>query len=472
MDEVSFHLSQCLDSLQIIFSNLVHSGKLVLQNVREHTHVLLVQLQNCLPASYIQTFNTFLQSLLHGIYQLKQNINASFYFYRGPFVLADTFNRTNAISATLGLVFGTGIGLVIGLCMQYPCAPVSSMKAIGCMNLSGIEDITLDDTLVPCILYSDQILVKVYAGSIDAVDIRIASGYASTLRRLLTKHNHNAKTHVPVVLGRDCAGVVVEVGSAVSKFDIGDEVWSAVPSYCQGALAEFVVLKEDLVSKKPKTLSFEESVSLAYSGSLAWDVVFHKANLNTSNAESKKILIHCGSTGVGCILIQLCRLLDTHITVTCLSRAVQVMLGFGASYCIPLETPDLEEQLIKQRSRYDIVFNCRAGPDAHELCLQLCSKQGKVVTAVPPRLASDSMGFLLGMFYSVYVNVFYVLLGRTSWDHVHFSYSILDQISNLVDSGHIKPVVGNIFKPQDHQKAFHIVDSNQAIGKTVINFAR
>lgn len=64
------------------------------------------------------------------------------------------------------------------------------------------------------------------------------------------------------------------------------------------------------------------------------------------------------------------------------------------------------------------------------------------------------------------------VLGRTSWDHVRFSYTILDQISNLVDSGHLRPVVGNIFKPQDHQKAFHIVDSNQAIGKTVINFVR
>ncbi|KAI5726890.1 hypothetical protein M8J76_010469 [Diaphorina citri] len=461
MDEVGFHLSQCLDSLQIIFNNLVHSGKIVLQNVRDNSQMVLVQIQGCLPSSYFSTFHSFLQTLLHSLQQLRQNINASFYFYRGPFVLADTFNRTNAISATLGLVCGTGIGLVIGLCLQYSCAPVSSMKAIGCMNMSGIEDITLDDTAVPSILYSDQILVKVFAGSIDAVDIRIASGYASTLRRLLTRQSHNTKTHVPVILGRDCAGVVVEVGSAVSKFEIGDE----------GVLAEYVVLREDLVSKKPKTLSFEDSVSLAYSGSIAWDSIFHKADLNTSNAENKKILIHCASTGVGCILIQLCRLLDTHITVTCLSRAVQVMLGFGASKCIPLETPDLEEQLIKQRSRYDVVFNCRGGTEAHQLCLQLCSKQGKVVSAVPPRLKSDSLGFLLGMFYSLYVNMFYVL-GRTSWDHVRFSYTILDQISNLVDSGHLRPVVGNIFKPQDHQKAFHIVDSNQAIGKTVINFVR
>lgn len=467
MDEVGFHLSQCLDSLQILLNNLVHSGKIIVQNARDHGQMVLVQLQSYLPSSYVSILQRILQALYQSIQHMRQNI----YFYRGPYVLADTFNRTNAISATLGLVCGTGIGLIIGFCLQYPCAPVSSMKAIGCMNLSGIEDITLDETTIPSILSSDQILVKVCAGSIDAVDIRIATGYASTLRRLLTAQNHNRKTHVPVVLGRDCAGVVVEVGSAVSKFEIGDEVWAAVPSYKQGMLAEFVVLREDLASKKPHTLSFEESTSLAYSGSIAWDAVFHKALLNTSNAENKKILIHCGSTGVGCILIQLCHLLDTHITVTCLSRAVQVMLGFGASYCLPLETPHLEEELIKQRSRYDVVFNCKADADAHALCVQLCSKQGKVVSAVPPHFSSDSLGFLLGLCYSLYVNIFYIL-GRRSWDYVHFSCSILDQISNLVDSGHLRPVVGNIFKPQDHQKAFHIVDSNQAIGKTVINFVR
>lgn len=92
------------------------------------------------------------------------------------------------------------------------------------------------------------------------------------------------------MLGRDMAGVVIEIGSGVSRLEVGDEVWCALPPWSPGTLSELVVTKEYNIGRKPRTLGFEGAASLPYSGSLAWDAVVNKAKLNVKNAGGKRYL--------------------------------------------------------------------------------------------------------------------------------------------------------------------------------------
>jgi NADPH:quinone reductase-like Zn-dependent oxidoreductase len=93
---------------------------------------------------------------------------------------------------------------------------------------------------------------------------------------------------LPVTLGRDCAGVVVDIGRDVINFDIGDKVFLAVPSWSAGTMAEYIVVPETQIAMMPKFLSFEASASLPYSGCLAWDALVNSIVIKEGDAKGKR----------------------------------------------------------------------------------------------------------------------------------------------------------------------------------------
>ena len=93
---------------------------------------------------------------------------------------------------------------------------------------------------------------------------------------------------MPITLGRDCSGVIVEIGPKVNKFEIGDNVWVAVPFWCSGTLAEYIIANENMVSKMPSHISFEEASSLPYSGCLAYNACVRAGIVENDNKKNKK----------------------------------------------------------------------------------------------------------------------------------------------------------------------------------------
>lgn len=94
----------------------------------------------------------------------------------------------------------------------------------------------------------------------------------------------------PIILGRDCSGVVIDLGSDVRRdININDEVWVSLPPWSPcGTLCETIVVSDKYVGHKPQTLTHEQAATLPYSGSLAWLAVFQTANLNPMTAMDKK----------------------------------------------------------------------------------------------------------------------------------------------------------------------------------------
>lgn len=86
----------------------------------------------------------------------------------------------------------------------------------------------------------------------------------------------------PVTLGRDCSGVVVDIGPGVQKLDVGDEVWAVSPFWAGGTISEFVLLPEELVARKPRGVGFEGAASLPYAGCLAYSACLRAGIIGAS----------------------------------------------------------------------------------------------------------------------------------------------------------------------------------------------
>lgn len=93
---------------------------------------------------------------------------------------------------------------------------------------------------------------------------------------------------LPIQLGRDCAGFVIDIGRGVVSFDVGDEVYLAVPSWAPGTMAEYIVVPENMVWRRPKLVSFEAAASLPYSGCLAWDALVNRTVIEEGNAMGRR----------------------------------------------------------------------------------------------------------------------------------------------------------------------------------------
>ncbi len=170
------------------------------------------------------------------------------------------------------------------------------MKAIGAhhhLPVSRPDCLVEFDIEIPTPGVHD-LLVKVMAVSINPVDAKV--------RKLL------GETYLtsPRILGFDAAGTVVSMGSEVSGFTVGDEVYYSGDVTRAGSNAEYQTVDARLVGRKPKSYSFPESAALPLVVLTAWELLYEKMNIDLHGADrGKAILIINGAGGVGSALIPL-----------------------------------------------------------------------------------------------------------------------------------------------------------------------
>ena len=128
------------------------------------------------------------------------------------------------------------------------------------------------DLLVPKITSPTQVLVRIHAASVDAVDIAILSGLGRCERRMFRAGRGS-------ILGRDFSGVVLDVGRKVTNVDVGDAVWSALPIAANaGALCEFVVVESDQLCLRPTKLSHDGAATLPYACLKVWNALVYQGD--------------------------------------------------------------------------------------------------------------------------------------------------------------------------------------------------
>jgi alcohol dehydrogenase len=305
-----------------------------------------------------------------------------------------------------------------------------------------------------------DLLVRVRAASVNPVDYKIRDGGVKVM----------IPYSFPLILGNDLAGDVEAVGPGVTRFAVGDAIYSRLDKDRIGAFAEYALVRESAAAKKPARLDYVQAASLPLVGLTSWQVLIDIAHLGAG----QKVLIHAGSGGVGTFAIQLAKHLGAHVTTTASARNHALVKSLGADVVIDYKTTRFEEVVKDQ----DVVYDTQGG----ETLLRSFQtvKPGGVVATIggrPDAKFARAWGLSLPLVWVLgFLNRKVDRLARER--RVHFEYLFmhasgeqLERIAELVDQGAIRPVVDKTFPLDAAADALAYVESGKSVGKVVVRVA-
>ncbi len=306
-------------------------------------------------------------------------------------------------------------------------------------------------------LGDDEVLVEVHAAGVNLLDVKIRNGEFKLILPYRT----------PFVLGHDVAGVVVKVGRNVQQFKSGDEVYSRPDDFRIGTFAEFVAIKEASLAIKPKNLTMEEAASIPLVALTGWQALVEKAKIN----KGQKVFIQAGSGGVGTFAIQLAKHLGATVATTTSTANLAWVKELGADVVVDYKKNDFEKIL----SDYDVVLNSQDSKTLDKSFSVLKSGGQLISISGPPDPAFAEEIKAPWIVKQVIRALSFRTRAKAKHLHVDYSFlfmkasgSQLRQITPLIESGVIRPVVDKIFPFNSTNDALAYVESGRAKGKVVI----
>ena len=330
------------------------------------------------------------------------------------------------------------------------------MKAFRVERYGKKQKLQLDELAEP-ILKENDAMVKVYAASVNQLDSKIKNGDFKLILPYKT----------PFTLGHDVAGVVTKVGTRVTKFKVGDEVYARPADHSIGAFAEYISINENDLALKPKDISMEEAASIPLVGLTSWQALVEKADVK----KGQKVFIQAGSGGVGTFAIQLAKHLGATVATTTSTNNMAFVKSLGADIVIDYKKEDFETIL----KDYDVVLNSQ-DTQTLEKSLRILKPNGKVVSISGP----PDMDFAKEIGASWFVKLIMKILSsgiskKAKRLGVNFSFLFmraegnqLSEITSLINAGIIRPVVDKVFPFEQTNEALAYVESGRAKGKVVI----
>lgn len=306
------------------------------------------------------------------------------------------------------------------------------MKAVRIHQYGGREVLSIDDIPVPEIA-PDEVLVRVVAASINPVDWKVRAGYLAQM----------IPHPLPLTLGWDVSGVVERVGAAVTRWQVGDAVFSRPDLARNGTYAEFVAIRAVECARKPRTISHVEAASLPLAGITAWEVLHDAAKVGPG----QRVLVHAGSGGVGSLAIQIAKAAGATVIATTSSRNLALVESLGADQVVDYTTTKLADAV----EPVDAVFDTLGG-EVQEASWSLMKPGGIQVSIIsPPQEARAAAAGARGAF---------VFIGPNA--------PVLERLAAMVDGGTLRPIVGAEFALDDIVAAHALSESGRAVGKIVL----
>ncbi|HAK90537.1 MAG TPA: NADPH:quinone oxidoreductase, partial [Massilia timonae] len=241
------------------------------------------------------------------------------------------------------------------------------MKAQVLTSFGGPESFELRDVPKP-VPQAGQVLVRVQATSINPLDYQVRRGDYADLVPL------------PGITGHDVSGVVEEVGPGVTAFAPGDEVWYTPQIFDgPGSYAEYHVAFENIVGRKPASLTHLEAASLTLVGGTAWEALAVRAQLKAGES----ILIHGGAGGVGHVVIQVAKAIGARVFTTVKEENFEFARSLGADVVIDYTKEDYVEAVGRETGGHgvDVVFDTIGG-DTLTRSPDVLAQLGRVVSIV------------------------------------------------------------------------------------------
>ena len=237
------------------------------------------------------------------------------------------------------------------------------MKAIIINQYGSAEVLQYQDVPKPSI-NSDQMLVKVYATSVNPVDWKIRKG----LLKILTGNKF------PMILGFDVSGEVVEIGAKVTQFQTGDLIYASLDQITGGAYAEYAAVSEKVACLKPQNIAPEQAASIPLAAQTALQALRDKGQIKPGH----RVLINGASGGVGIFAVQIAKAQGTQVTAVCSETNAELVKNLGADRIINYQKQDFTKEDIK----YDIILDAVANRSYWQ-CQNILQTNGIYITTLP-----------------------------------------------------------------------------------------
>jgi len=298
-----------------------------------------------------------------------------------------------------------------------------------------------------------DLLVQVKGISVNPVDVKLREGRAPEGTQ---------------ILGYDAAGVVQEVGSAVTRFKVGDEVYYAGDITRPGTNAELHAVDERIVGRKPSSLGFADAAGMALTSITAWELLFDSLQVQEGTGKGNAILIIGGAGGVGSILTQLARQLTQLTVVATASRPETVAWAqqMGAHHVINHRQP-LVGQLQTQGITPKYVAALTATEQHFPAILDLIQPRGHMAVIDDPATLDITPAKLKALTVSW---EFMFTRSMFNTPDIAQQHLLLNRVSELIDSGRLVSTVTNNLGPltvANLTQAHQLQESGRVIGKQV-----
>lgn len=323
------------------------------------------------------------------------------------------------------------------------------MKAIA-YERYGSADVLEFKEVPPPEIGPNQVLVGVSAASANPYDCHFMRGlpYAARLASMGLR-----KPKISI-LGTDMAGEVDAVGSAVSQFRRGDEVFGSVGS---GGFAEYVAADENVLALKPKNLTFEQAATVPMAAMTALQGLRDAGKIRSE----QKVMIVGASGGVGTFAVQLAKWFGAEVTAVCSSRNFELLRAIGADHFIDYT----QEDITRSGQHYDLVFQL-AGTTSPAALRRLLTPRGILVLS-----SGDSPGRIIGpigrMIKAALLSPFVSQTLRSFL--MKPATADLQLLKQLIEAGKIRPIIDRTYPLDESADAIRYLETGHARGKVVIS---
>ena len=338
------------------------------------------------------------------------------------------------------------------------------MKAIGYTQSLPVNDSAclIDIELPTPTASGHDLLIQIKSIAVNPVDCKI-------------RNNVTPEVNHYKVLGWDAVGEVVSTGELVSSFKSGDMVFYAGDLNRQGCNAEYQLVDERIVGKKPKSLTDSEAAALPLTAITAWELLFERLAIKQQAPDSKScsddvILIVGAAGGVGSILVQLAKALTGATVIGTASRknSAQWVKNLGADHVIDHSKPMLAQINQLEINPVTHVASLTHTDSYLDSYVELLAPMGKIALIDDPK--SVDISKLKQKSLSLHWEFMFTRSMFKTKD-INEQQNILNKVSELIEQGVIRSTMGKnlgSINAENLRKAHEEIESNKSIGKIIL----
>ena len=325
------------------------------------------------------------------------------------------------------------------------------MKAIVYTEYGSPDVLHLEDVEKP-VPADDEVLVKVHAVSVNAADLHLlrADPFLIRLSSGFLKPKHT-------ILGSDIAGRVEAVGSNVTQFKPGDEVFGDISACGWGGFAEYVCVRENALVLKPTNLSFEQAAAVPMAAVTALQGIRHAGQIRPG----QKILINGASGGVGTFAVQLAKSFGAEVTAVCSTRNLETARSIGADHVIDYT----QEDFATNGQQYDLILAANGDRSISDYKRALSPTGVYVQTG--GSMSQMTQAMIQGPWISMTGSKKMSNMGVAKPNQKDLAF-----MKELLESGKVKPVIDRCYPLSEVPEALRYLEAGHARGKVVITVAQ